>query len=84
MLLQVKEAVLAPQQGVLKGRDRLFAARAFFETLQLQKDKKVRLAQAAPFGDIAVTPARNWDRRNSVQLSQSQSTGLDGSESQLL
>lgn len=76
--------MLAPQQGVLKGRDRLFAARAFFETLQLQKDKKVRLAQAAPFDDIAVTPARNWDRRNSVQLSQSQSTGLDGSESQLL
>ena len=38
---QVREAVLAPRQGLLKGKDRLYAARAFFEALQLQKDKKV-------------------------------------------
>lgn len=34
--------MLAPRQGLLKGRDRLYAARAFFEALQLQKDNKVR------------------------------------------
>jgi hypothetical protein len=35
--------VLAPRQGLLKGRDRLYAARAFSEALQLQKDRKVPL-----------------------------------------
>ena len=40
---QVRGAVLAPRQGLLKGKDRLYAARAFFEALQLQKDKKVLL-----------------------------------------
>lgn len=38
---QVLEAVLAPRQELLKEKDRLYAARAFFEALQLQKDKKV-------------------------------------------
>ncbi len=44
---QVRGAVLAPRQGLLKGRDRLYAARAFFEALQLQKDKKVPLCAQA-------------------------------------
>jgi hypothetical protein len=162
---QVRGAVLAPRQGLLKGKDRLYAARAFFETLQLQKDKKVRpcaglgaanhaqstaatlceaqhapstlsascrvlhananananavqchtgptctqnayagcvpgcglsvsdklsphdvqvgLRQEVPLGPITVEPAANWERRYSMSLPPSQSTGRD-SESQLV
>lgn len=82
--VKVQEAVLAPRQGVLKGRDRLFAARAFFEALQLQKDKKVQLTQKEPLGPIVVAPAVNWDRRHSLPLQQSQSTAGFDSESQLV
>lgn len=52
-LQQVREAVLAPRRGLLKGRDRLYAARAFFEALQLQKDKKVRCTIWSVLGDGA-------------------------------
>ena len=127
----VQVATLDPRKGVLQGKDRLFAARAFFEVampsptlawpsllfvcitcltglrscdvarsqyrlksdeccgdctvqaLQLQKDKKVQLAQAKPHGPITVTPAQRWDTRRSVQLSGSQSTAMPDSESQL-
>lgn len=53
---QVQEAVLAPRQGVLKGRDRLFAARAFFEALQLQKDKKASALASFPCRVLSISP----------------------------
>jgi hypothetical protein len=67
---KVREAVLAPRQGLLKGKDRLYAARAFFEALQLQKDRKVHCR--APGSAVLATrqPVETSDvgRRNNTRV----------------
>lgn len=42
------------------------------------------LRQEVPLGPITVEPAANWERRHSMSLPPSQSTGGRDSESQLV
>ena len=47
-------ATLAPGKGLLQGRSRRFAARAFFEVLSLQIRGDVQLRQGNPYSAIEV------------------------------